>query len=38
MLEAFEIKYLPRTVVKGKVLVDLVAELTEGMENDGTEV
>ena len=26
---AFDIKYMPRTVVKGQVLADLVAEFTE---------
>ena len=29
VLEAFDIKYMPRTSVKGQVLVDLVAEFTE---------
>lgn len=29
MLEAFDIKYLPCITVKGKVLVDFIAEFTE---------
>ena len=29
ILGAFDIKYMPRTSVKGKVLVDLVAEFAE---------
>ena len=29
ILEAFDIKYMPRTSVKGQVLVDLVGEFTE---------
>ena len=29
ILGAFDIKYMPRTSVKGQVLVDLVAEFTE---------
>ena len=29
MLSAFDIKYMPRTVIKGQVLADLVAEFTE---------
>ena len=29
ILGAFDIKYMPRTSVKGQVLVDLVAELIE---------
>ena len=29
ILRAFDIKYMPRTSVKGKVLADLVAEFTE---------
>ena len=29
ILGAFDIKYMPRTLVKGQVLVDLVAEFTE---------
>ena len=32
MLRAFDIKYLPHTVVKGQVLVDLVEEITEGVK------
>ena len=30
MLGAFDIKYLPRTAIKGQILADLVAEFTEG--------
>ena len=30
ILGAFDIKYMPRTSVKGQVLVDLVAEFAEG--------
>ena len=29
ILGAFDIKYMPRTSIKGKVLVDLVAEFAE---------
>ena len=29
MLGAFDIKYLPRTTVKGQVLADFVVEFTE---------
>ena len=29
MLSAFDIKYMPRTVIKGQVLADLVVEFTE---------
>ena len=29
ILGAFDIKYMPRTSIKGQVLVDLVAEFTE---------
>ena len=29
ILRAFDIKYMPRTSIKGKILVDLVAEFTE---------
>ena len=29
ILVAFDIKYMPRTLVKGQVLVDLVAEFAE---------
>lgn len=29
---AFDIKYLPRTTIKGQVLVDLVAKFTECLE------
>ena len=29
LLEAFDIKYMPRTSVKGQVLADLIAEFTE---------
>ena len=40
MLEAFDIKYLSRTAVKVQVLVNLVAEIIEGVggsrvEEDG---
>ena len=35
---AFDIKYMPHTSVKGQVLVDLVAELAEGLaENESNE-
>lgn len=38
---AFDIKYLPKTIVKGQVLADLVAKFTKGMvryeiEKEGT--
>ena len=29
MLNAFDIKYLPRMAMKGQILADLVAEFTE---------
>ena len=35
---AFDIKYMPRTLVKGQVLADLVAEFTETpIENESNE-
>lgn len=37
MLGAFDIKYLPRTTINGQVLVDLGAEITEGVEETETE-
>jgi len=37
MLGTFDIRYLPRTVVKGQVLADLVAELTEEQEQASSE-
>ena len=34
----FDIKYMPRTSVKGQVLTDLVAEFAEGLaENESNE-
>ena len=32
ILGAFDIKYMPRTSIKGQVLADLVAEFTECLE------
>ena len=32
MLGVFDIKYIPRTTIKGEVLADLVAEFTKGAE------
>lgn len=37
MLGAFDIKYIPRTAVKGQVLTDLVAKFTEKLEQAGFE-
>ena len=38
ILGAFDIKYIPRTSVKGQVLVDLVAEFAKGpTENESEE-
>ena len=38
ILRAFDIKYMPRTFVKGQVLADQVAELTEvPIEESGEE-
>ena len=38
ILDAFDIKYMPRTSVKGQVLVDLVTEFTETpVENESNE-
>ena len=34
MLEAFDVKYLPRIVVNGQVLVDFLAEFTEDVAGD----
>lgn len=34
MLEAFDVKYLPRTDVKGQVLANFVAEFTEDIAGD----
>ena len=31
ILGAFDIKYMPRTFIKGQVLTDLVAEFTESL-------
>lgn len=33
MLGAFNVKYMPRTAVKGQVLADLVAKFTEELGN-----
>lgn len=35
MLGAFDIRYLPRTAVRGQVLANLVVKFTKGMEKDG---
>ena len=38
ILGPFDIKYMPRTLVKGQVLPDLVAEFAEGLaENESNE-
>ena len=38
ILGAFDIKYMPRTLIKGQVLTDLVAEFAEGLaENESEE-
>ena len=37
ILRAFDIKYMPRTSVKGQVLVDLVAEFAESPVEEGAE-
>ena len=37
MLGAFDIKYMPRTSIKGQVLVDLVAEFTESSTEEKVE-
>ena len=37
ILGAFNIKYVPRTTVKGQVLVDLVAEIAKSPTNEMTE-
>ena len=37
ILGAINIKYVPRTAVKGQVLVDLVAEIAESLANEMTE-
>ena len=34
MLRSFDIKYLPRTTVKGQVLADFVAKFTEDVGED----
>ena len=34
MLRTFDIKCMPRTVIKGQVLANLVAKFTEGAEGD----
>ena len=31
MLGAYDVKYMPQTTIKGQVLVNFVAEFTEGM-------
>ena len=38
ILEAFDIKYMPRTSMKGQVLADLVAEFAECPEEMEREV
>ena len=37
ILEAFDIKYMPRTFVKGQVLANLVAEFTETLGEEKEE-
>lgn len=37
MLDAFDIRYLPCTTVKGKVLIDLLAEFTQELDPNGPE-
>ena len=37
MLGAFDIKYMPRTSIKGQVLVDLVAEFTKSSTEEKVE-
>ena len=37
ILGAFNIKYVPRTAVKGQVLANLVAEIAESLANEITE-
>ena len=37
ILVASDIKYMPRTSIKGQVLVDLVAEFTESPVEEGAE-
>ena len=37
ILGVFNIKYIPRTSVKGQVLMDLVAEIAESLANEMTE-
>ena len=37
ILGAFDIKYMPRTSIKGQILVDLVAEFTEGLAENESE-
>ena len=37
MLKAFDIKYIPRTFVKGQVLADFVAEFVESLLGDEVE-
>ena len=37
ILGAFDIKYMPRTSIKGQVLADLVAEFTEGLAENESE-
>ena len=37
ILGAFDIKYIPRTSVKGQVLADLVAEFTETLVEERVE-
>ena len=37
ILDAFDIRYMPRTAVKGQVLADLVAEFAEPTQEGGGE-
>ena len=34
MLRSFDVKYFPRTTVKGQVLVDFIAEFTKDVGGD----
>ena len=34
MLGAYDVRYMPRTAIKGQVLADFVAEFTKSMADD----
>ena len=35
MLGAYDVRYMPRTTIKGQVLADFVAKFIDGVEGEG---